>query len=61
VTDPKQAKELTREEREEVFRRSLKTMGLKDDGPMTPQQKDLVRRMYRTVVLGESGNRPASQ
>jgi hypothetical protein len=58
MTDPKQPKEMTRQEREEVFRRSLKAMGLKDDGPMTPQQKDLVQRMYRTMVLGESGDRP---
>jgi hypothetical protein len=61
MTDPKQAKELTRQEREEVFRRSLKAMGLKEDGPMTPAQKDLVERMYRTMVLGESGNRPPNQ
>lgn len=58
MMDPKQAKELTRQEREEVYRRSLKAMGLKEDGPMTPAQKDLVQRMYRTMVLGESGNRP---
>ena len=55
---PKQAKELTRQEREEVYRRSLKAMGLKKEGPMTPAQRDLVQRMYRTMVLGESGNRP---
>jgi hypothetical protein len=58
MMDPKQAKEMTRQEREEVYRRSLKAMGLKEDGPMTPAQKDLVQRMYRTMVLGESGNRP---
>ena len=29
IMDPKQAKELTRQEREEVYRRSLKAMGLK--------------------------------
>jgi hypothetical protein len=58
MTNPKQAKEVTRQEREEVYRRSLKAMGLKEDGPMTPAQKDLVQRMYRTMVLGESGNRP---
>jgi hypothetical protein len=58
MMDPKQAKELTRQEREEVYRRSLKAMGLKEDGPMTPAQKDLVQRMYRTMVLGESGSRP---
>ena len=58
MTDPKQAKELTRQEREEVYRRSLKAMGLKEDGPLTPAQKDLIQRMYRTMVLGESGNTP---
>ena len=58
MTDPKQAKELTRQEREEVYRRSLKAMGLKEDGPLTPAQKDLIQRMYRTMVLGESGGRP---
>ena len=58
MMDPKQAKDLTRQEREEVYRRSLKAMGLKEDGPMTPAQKDLVQRMYRTMVLGESANRP---
>jgi hypothetical protein len=58
MMDPKQAKELTRQEREEVYRRSLKAMGLKEDGPLTPAQKDLIQRMYRTMVLGESGNRP---
>ena len=57
LMDPKQAKELTRQEREEIFRRSLKAMGLKEDGPMTPAQRDLVQRMYRTMVLGEPGNR----
>lgn len=61
MTDPKQAKDLTRQEREEVFRRSLKAMGLKEDGPMTAAQRDLVQRMYRTMVLGESGNRPSNQ
>jgi len=61
LMDPKQAKELTRQEREEIFQRSLKTMGLKEDRPMTPAQKDLVQRMYRTMVLGESGNRPPNE
>lgn len=61
MMDPKQARGLTRQEREEVFRRSLKAMGLKEDGPMTPAQKDLVQRMYRTMVLGESGNTPPKQ
>jgi hypothetical protein len=61
MTDQKRAKDLTRQEREEVFRRSLKAMGLKEDGPMTAAQTDLVQRMYRTMVLGESGNRPPNQ
>jgi len=39
-------------------KRSLKQMGLKEDGPMTPAQKEMVQRMYRTMVLGESGKRP---
>lgn len=58
MMDPEQAKELTRTEREEVYRRSLKAMGLKEDGPMTPAQRDIVQRMYRTMVLGETGDRP---
>ncbi|HET6842557.1 MAG TPA: hypothetical protein VFK06_12865 [Candidatus Angelobacter sp.] len=58
MMDPKQAKELTRQEREEVYKRSLKEMGLKEDGPLTPAQKDLIQRMYRTMVLGESGTTP---
>jgi hypothetical protein len=53
LLDPKQAKTLTREERLEVYRRSLAAMGLKEDGPMTPEQKRLVDRMYRSMVLGE--------
>jgi hypothetical protein len=28
-------------------------MGLKEDGPMTPEQRKLVDRMYRSMVLGE--------
>ena len=58
IQNPEQAKDLTRKEREEVYRRSLKQMGLKEDGPMTPAQRDLVQRMYRTMVLGESGKTP---
>lgn len=58
MTDPKEAKELTRQEREEVYKRSLKAMGLREDGPLTPAQKDLMQRMYRTMVLGESGGKP---
>ncbi len=58
MLDSEQAKDLTLKEREEVYRRSLKQMGLKEDGPMTPAQKAMVERMYRTMVLGESGKRP---
>ena len=50
---PEQAKTLTREERLEVFRSSLAAMGLTEDGPMTPDQKKLVDRMYRSMVLDE--------
>jgi hypothetical protein len=57
LLDPETAKSLTRQEREEVYKRSLKEMGLNEDGPMTPAQKDMVQRMYRTMVLGESGKR----
>jgi hypothetical protein len=53
LLDPEQAKTLTRDERLEVYRRSLAAMGLKEDGPMTPEQKKLVDRMYRSMVLGE--------
>ena len=53
LIDPEQAKTLTRDERLEVYRRSLAAMGLKEDGPMTPEQKKLVDRMYRSMVLGE--------
>ncbi len=58
MLDSELAKSLTRTEREEVYQRSLKQMGLKEDGPMTPAQKEMVQRMYRTMVLGESGKRP---
>ena len=56
MLDPQQAATLTRKEREEVYHRSLKAMGLDENGPLTPQQKELVDRMYRTMVLGEPGN-----
>lgn len=56
MLDPQQASTLTRKEREEVYHRSLKAMGLDENGPLTPQQKELVDRMYRTMVLGEPGN-----
>lgn len=55
LLDPQQAATLTREEREEVYHRSLKAMGLDENGPLTPQQRDMVNRMYRTMVLGEPG------
>jgi hypothetical protein len=58
MLDPERAKDLTLKEREEVYRRSLAQMGLKEGAPMTSAQKDLVQRMYRTMVLGESGKRP---
>lgn len=58
IMDPTQSKELTRQEREEVYRRSLKAMGLKEDAPLTPAQKEMIQRMYRTMVLGESRNSP---
>jgi hypothetical protein len=56
INDPAQRKILTRAEREEVFRRSIKAAGL--ENPQTPEQKALVERMYRTMVLDEP---PASK
>jgi len=53
LLDPKLAKTLTRQEREEVYHRSLKAMGIKEDGPMSPAVRSLVDKMYRTMVLGE--------
>jgi len=58
LLDPEQAKTLTREERLEIFHRSLAAMGLKEDGPMTPEQKQLVDKMYRSMVLGEAKTPP---
>ena len=58
MMDPAQAGHLTRAEREEVFQRSLKAGGL-DKQPRTPAQEQLVQRMYRTMVLGESANTSA--
>jgi len=49
MLDPEQRKTLTRAEREEVFRRSIKAAGL--ENPQTPTQKAMVERMYRTMVL----------
>jgi hypothetical protein len=55
LLDPKQAATLTREEREEVYHRSLRAMGIDETAQLTPQQRQFVNRMYRTMVLGESG------
>jgi hypothetical protein len=60
MIDPQRSKALTREEREEVYHRSLKAMGLDEKGPLTPAQKQMVERMYRTMVLGQT-NGPATQ
>ena len=51
MVDPEQRKTLTRAEREEVFRRSIKAAGL--ENPQTPAQKAMVERMYRILVLDE--------
>lgn len=53
LLDPEQAKTLTREDRLEVYRRSLAAMGIKEGGPMTAEQKKIADRMYRSMVLGE--------
>ena len=58
LLDPQRSKTLTREERLEVYRRSLAAMGIKEDGPMTPDQKKLADRMYRSMVLGEAKTPP---
>jgi len=60
MLDPAQAATLSRKAREEVYRSSVKAMGLDENGPLTPQQKDMLERMYRTMVLGESG-KPSPQ
>jgi hypothetical protein len=52
LMDPTRRGELTLEERKEVFERSVKAAGL--EHPQTQAQKDLVDKMYRTMVLGES-------
>jgi hypothetical protein len=33
-------------------------MGLDENRPLTPAQKQMVERMYRTMVLGEAGSPP---
>jgi len=58
MIDPVRAKDLTHEERVEVYQRSLKAMGLNEKGPLTPAQKQMVDRMYKTMVLGEGGAPP---
>ena len=54
LLDPAQAGTLSRKEREEVYHRSVKAMGLDENGALTPQQKNMLDRMYRTMVLGET-------
>jgi hypothetical protein len=61
MMDPQRAKELTRQEREEVYHRSLKAMRLDENGPLTPAQKQMVDRMYRTMVLGQTGSSPPNE
>lgn len=51
MIDPEHKKSLTRAEREEAFKRSLKAAGL--ENPLTPAQKALADRMYRSMVLDE--------
>jgi hypothetical protein len=58
LLDPEKAKALTREERLEIYHRSLAAMGIKEDGPMTPDQKKLADRMYRSMVLDEAKTPP---
>jgi hypothetical protein len=58
LLDPEQAKTLSREERLEIFHSSLAAMGLTEDGPMTPDQRKLVDRMYRSMVLDEIKTTP---
>lgn len=55
MLDPQQAATLTCKEREEVYHRSLKAMGLDENAQLSPQQKELIDRMYHTMVLGEPG------
>lgn len=52
MTDPAAFSKMSLEERKEVFERSVKAAGLED--PKTPEQKAMIERMYRTMVLGES-------
>ena len=47
MMDPKASKELIRQEREEVYRRSLKAMGLDENGPLTPAQKQMVETLTK--------------
>src|SRR5690606_31993674 len=45
---------LTKAEREEVYVRSLRAAGL--DGPRTPEQEELVKRMHDGMVLETPSN-----
>ena len=58
LLDPEQAKTLTHDERLEIYRRSLAAMGLSENGPMTPEQKKIADRMYRSMVLDEVRTAP---
>jgi hypothetical protein len=58
LLNPEQAKTLSHEERLEIYRRSLTAMGLSEGGPMTPDQKKLADRMYRSMVLDEVRTAP---
>ncbi|MCM2281746.1 MAG: hypothetical protein NDI61_07855 [Bdellovibrionaceae bacterium] len=48
---PEESRSLSRQEREEVFKRSIKAIGL--DGPRTPDQEKMYRQMYEAMVLGK--------
>lgn len=58
LLNPEQAKTLTHEDRLETYRRSLAAMGLSEDGPMTPDQRKIADRMYRSMVLDEVRTAP---
>jgi hypothetical protein len=58
LLNPEQAKTLSHEERLEIYRRSLTAMGLSEDGPMTPDQRKIADRMYRSMVLDEVRTAP---
>lgn len=53
LLDPSQKQSLGRQEREAAFQRSVMASGL--DGPRTPQQEELYKRMYNSMVLNLDG------